>query len=31
MAGFNSFQCAQSVLAGTELIHMLREGQYQRP
>ncbi|ECV7800834.1 IS6 family transposase [Salmonella enterica subsp. enterica serovar Brandenburg] len=29
--GFKSFRCAQTLLAGIELIHMIRKGQYQHP
>jgi len=31
MAGFKSFRRAQTVLAGIELVHMIRKGQYQHP
>ncbi|UZY03299.1 IS6 family transposase (plasmid) [Yersinia ruckeri] len=31
MLGFKSFRRAQTVLAGIELIHMIRKGQYQHP
>lgn len=31
MAGFKSFRRAQTVLAGIEIIHMLRKGQLQHP
>lgn len=31
MTGFKSFRRAQSILAGIELIHMLRKGQHQHP
>jgi len=31
MTGFKSFRRAQTILAGIELIHMLRKGQYQYP
>ncbi|EEP93774.1 Integrase, catalytic region [Yersinia aldovae ATCC 35236] len=31
MLGFKSFRRAQTLLAGTELIHMIRKGQYQHP
>jgi transposase-like protein len=31
MAGFKSFRRAQALLAGIELIHMIRKGQYQHP
>ncbi|QIP94576.1 IS6 family transposase [Serratia fonticola] len=31
MLGFNSFRRAQTLLAGIELIHMIRKGQYQHP
>ncbi|MFW5394143.1 IS6 family transposase [Yersinia sp. 2544 StPb PI] len=31
MLGFNSFRRAQTILAGIELIHMIRKGQYQHP
>jgi transposase-like protein len=31
MLGFNSFGRAQTILAGIELIHMIRKGQYQHP
>ncbi|HBQ5109255.1 TPA: IS6 family transposase [Klebsiella pneumoniae] len=31
MLGFKSFRHAQTILAGLELIHMIREGQYQYP
>jgi len=30
MLGFKSFRCAQAVLAGIELMHMIRKGQLQR-
>jgi len=29
MLGFKSFRRAQAILAGIELIHMIRKGQYQ--
>ncbi len=29
MTGFKSFRRAQTVLAGIELVHMIRKGQYQ--
>ncbi|MEO3325957.1 IS6 family transposase, partial [Enterobacter cloacae] len=29
--GFKSFRRAQTILAGIELIHMIRKGQYQHP
>jgi transposase-like protein len=29
--GFNSFRRAQTILAGIELIHMIRKGQYHHP
>ncbi|EIO7472102.1 DDE-type integrase/transposase/recombinase, partial [Salmonella enterica subsp. enterica] len=29
--GFKSFRRAQTLLAGIELIHMIRKGQYQHP
>ncbi|MFV8988267.1 DDE-type integrase/transposase/recombinase, partial [Serratia fonticola] len=29
MLGFKSFRRAQTILAGIELIHMIRKGQYQ--
>jgi len=31
MAGFKSFRRAQTVLAGIELVHMIRKGQFQHP
>ena len=31
MLGFKSFQRAQTILAGIELIHMIRKGQFQHP
>ena len=31
MLGFNSFRRAQTILAGIELFHMIRKGQYQHP
>lgn len=31
MLGFKSFRRAQTILAGTELIHMIRKGQYTHP
>ncbi|MDE9589761.1 IS6 family transposase, partial [Xenorhabdus bovienii] len=31
MLGFKSFRRAQTLLAGIELIHMIRKGQYQHP
>jgi putative transposase len=31
MLGFNSFRRAQTILAGIELVHMLRKGQLQHP
>ncbi|WP_447873274.1 DDE-type integrase/transposase/recombinase, partial [Serratia fonticola] len=31
MLGFGSFRRAQTILAGIELIHMIRKGQYQHP
>jgi putative transposase len=31
MLGFKSFRRAQALLAGIELIHMIRKGQYQHP
>ncbi|VXD08441.1 transposase (fragment) [Enterobacterales bacterium 8AC] len=31
MLGFKSFRRAQTLLAGIELIHMIRKGQYQSP
>ncbi|UAN54637.1 IS6 family transposase (plasmid) [Serratia sp. JSRIV002] len=31
MLGFNSFRRAQTILAGIELIYMIRKGQYQHP
>ncbi len=31
MPGFKSFRRAQTLLAGIELIHMIRKGQYQHP
>jgi len=31
MLGFKSFRRAQTFLAGIELIHMIRKGQYQHP
>lgn len=31
MLGFRSFRRAQTILAGIELIHMIRKGQYQHP
>lgn len=31
MLGFNSFRRAQTLLAGIELVHMIRKGQYQHP
>lgn len=31
MLGFKSFWCAQTILAGIELIHMIRKGQYLHP
>ena len=31
MAGFKSFRRSQSILAGIELVHMIRKGQYQHP
>ncbi|WP_145588988.1 IS6 family transposase [Yersinia rochesterensis] len=31
MLGFSSFRRAQTILAGIELIHMIRKGQYQYP
>ncbi|MFV8988389.1 DDE-type integrase/transposase/recombinase, partial [Serratia fonticola] len=31
MLGFKSFRRAQTSLAGIELIHMIRKGQYQYP
>ncbi|WP_336192627.1 DDE-type integrase/transposase/recombinase, partial [Hafnia paralvei] len=31
MLGFKSFRRAQTILAGIELINMIRKGQYQHP
>lgn len=31
MTGFKSFRRAQTILAGIELVHIIRKGQYQRP
>lgn len=31
MLGFKAFRRAQTLLAGIELIHMIRKGQYQHP
>ena len=31
MLGFKSFRRAQAILAGIELLHMIRKGQYQHP
>lgn len=31
MLGFHSFRCARILLAGIELMHMLRKGQYRAP
>jgi len=31
MLGFKSFRRAQTILAGIELIHMIRKGQFQHP
>ncbi|MBH3030009.1 IS6 family transposase [Serratia marcescens] len=31
MVGFKSFRRAQTILAGIELVHMIRKGQYQHP
>ncbi len=31
MTGFKSFRRAQAILAGIELVHMIRKGQYQHP
>jgi len=31
MLGFKSFRRAQTILAGIELVHMIRKGQLQRP
>ncbi|OON34619.1 IS6 family transposase, partial [Izhakiella australiensis] len=31
MLGFKSFRRAQAILAGIEIIHMLRKGQLQNP
>ncbi len=31
MLGFKSFRRAQTILAGIELLHMIRKGQYQHP
>lgn len=31
MLGFKSFRRAQTILAGIELIHMIRKGQYTHP
>ncbi|WP_127353635.1 DDE-type integrase/transposase/recombinase, partial [Enterobacter bugandensis] len=31
MLGFKSFRRARTILAGIELIHMIRKGQYQHP
>ncbi|KEY40038.1 ISYps1 transposase (plasmid) [Pantoea agglomerans] len=31
MQGFKSFRRAQTILAGIELINMIRKGQYQHP
>ncbi|WP_439292370.1 MULTISPECIES: IS6 family transposase [Rahnella] len=31
MLGFKSFRRAQTILAGIELVHMIRKGQYQHP
>jgi len=31
MTGFKSFRRAQTILAGIELVHMIRKGQYQYP
>ncbi|MGX5057230.1 DDE-type integrase/transposase/recombinase, partial [Enterobacter asburiae] len=31
MTGFKSFRRAQTILAGIEIIHMLRKGQLQHP
>ncbi|RJT29454.1 IS6 family transposase [Rahnella woolbedingensis] len=31
MMGFKSFRRAQTILAGIELVHMIRKGQYQHP
>lgn len=31
MTGFKSFRRAQTILAGIELVHMIRKGQYQHP
>lgn len=31
MLGFKSFRRAQTLLAGIEVLHMIRKGQYQHP
>jgi transposase-like protein len=31
MLGFKSFRRAQTILAGIELIHMMRKGQFRHP
>ena len=31
MLGFKSFRQAQTILAGIELVHMIRKGQLQHP
>ncbi len=31
MLGFKSFRRAQTILAGIELLNMIRKGQYQHP
>ncbi|WP_160049850.1 DDE-type integrase/transposase/recombinase, partial [Raoultella sp. 18112] len=31
MLGFKSFRRAQTILAGIELVHMIRKGQLQHP
>lgn len=31
MQGFKSFRRAQTILAGIELIHMIRKGQFAHP
>jgi putative transposase len=31
MLGFKSFRCARILIGGTETMHMIRKGQYDRP
>lgn len=31
MLGFSSFRRAQTILAGIELVHMIRKGQFDHP